>query len=115
MVRAVTPFVCLQVEMYFGIISTTFPTIGPFMKSLNTRWGTIDPQVASSYAMDSLNRETAQRSLAGHQNQTGYAYRVKSSTGGRKQSSGSNDSSRMIIHHTTETTVEYGAGRETPN
>ncbi|KAK5165238.1 uncharacterized protein LTR77_009336 [Saxophila tyrrhenica] len=108
-VAAVIPCVCLLVELHFSTMSSTFPTLGPFMKSLNTRWGAIDPQTASSYALESLSgREGTQKSLASYSKNTGYYYRVKGDPGRRaSRDSNSNDSSRMIIHRTTETTVEY--------
>lgn len=108
-------------------MATTFPTLGPFMKSLNTRWGTMDAAEASGYAMGSLpgqhSRATPTQSrvtpkasrhsqLASMNNSMGlrpdgnnYSFRVR--TDQARRSSGSDDSERMIIRKTVSTSIQH--------
>ncbi|KAK5136331.1 hypothetical protein LTR08_003704 [Meristemomyces frigidus] len=55
-VDAVTPAVWLQLQTHYAIMSATFPTLGTFMKSLNTRWGALNGLDLAQYGMDSLSQ-----------------------------------------------------------
>ncbi|TKA70811.1 hypothetical protein B0A55_07429 [Friedmanniomyces simplex] len=121
LVDIITPFVCLQTELHYAAMATTFPCIGPFMKSLNTRWGALDGAEGSSYAMGSLRDQhgkfahsgsappgrrsrhsqlgskmgTGSMALTPHANN--YSSRVGAEEAGRRPSIGSDGSEQMII------------------
>jgi hypothetical protein len=54
-IAAITPFIWLQVETNYAIMSATFPTMGTVLKALNTRWGALDGPDVAQYAMESLS------------------------------------------------------------
>ncbi len=130
LVAYIVPFVVLQVETHYATMSSTFPCLGPFMKNLNTRMGTMGPEEANVYALESMNDTkggTHRSRMNGMQSQpqtdgdvtlmsgngdTGYSFHMQKSLRGdrgahRSRTRGSDDSGRMIIHKTTDTTVEY--------
>lgn len=108
-------------------MSSTFPCIGPFMKNLNTRMGTMGPEEAGAYALESTrsagsasrkfgSRATANASVQSGPADTGYSFRIQKRGAGAAgeqlgssahRSRGSDDSGRMIIHKTTDTTIEF--------
>ncbi|KAK5743159.1 hypothetical protein LTR17_002920 [Elasticomyces elasticus] len=130
LVDIVTPFICLQVEVHYATMATTFPCIGPLMKSLNTRWGALDGAASSSYAMGSMggrgekyaNSSSAQHGKRSRHSQlaskigTGrvaltphannYSSRIGAEQAERRPSIGSDGSEQMIIRKTVETIVE---------
>lgn len=127
-VAYIIPFIILQVETHYAAISCTFPCLGPFMKNLNTRMGTMGPEEAGAYALEStrsagsasrkFGSRTTERngSVQSGPADTGYSFRIQkrgASAGAEKQNSaahrsrGSGDSGRMIIHKTTDTTIEF--------
>src|ERR1700712_2617275 len=57
-VSAVVPFLWLNVETNYAIMAATFPTLGTFVKSLNTRWGAMDGPDVAQYAMESLSEQS---------------------------------------------------------
>ena len=62
--NGVIPFICMNIEMHYGIIAATIPTLKPFVSAFNTGWGTYDNHGVSGYghssgglyAMHSLER-----------------------------------------------------------
>lgn len=57
-VSAVVTFLWLNVETNYAIVAATFPTLGTFVKSLNTRWGALDGPEVVQYAMESLSEQS---------------------------------------------------------
>jgi hypothetical protein len=57
-VEAVLPFLWLNVETNYAIMAATFPTLGLFVKSLNTRWGALDGPDVTQYALESLSESS---------------------------------------------------------
>ncbi|KAK4898350.1 hypothetical protein LTR27_003946 [Elasticomyces elasticus] len=114
-------------------MATTFPCIGPLMKSLNTRWGALDGAASSSYAMGSMggrgekyaNSSSVQHGKRSRHSQlaskigTGsvaltphannYSSRIGADQAERRPSIGSDGSEQMIIRKTVETIVEREA------
>lgn len=124
-IAAVTPFIWLQVETNYAIMSATFPTLGTMLKSLNTRWGALDGPDVAQYAMESLSksRNTARRGPASRVRRdtangnprlrpegNGYTFRVRSpplETPNGLERKNSDDSEQMIIRKTISTSVEH--------
>lgn len=118
---AVTPTIWLQLETQYAIISATFPTIGTFIKSLNTRWGALDGPEVTQYAMEPLSQTqklSGKRSHAhAHVPSVGprlrpesprYSFRVRSPEDiAVEQARSSDDSSQMIIRKTVEMRIEH--------
>lgn len=132
LLAGVIPFICLNVEMHYGLMAATMPTLKPFVGSFNTGWGTYDTQGVSgygsnsnSYAMRSLDRggntgASRNRSQGASQldqiaevddrlKYTGKTLtQVKAKTNDGRSNSGSSDSSQqMIIRQTTTCEVSY--------
>ncbi|KAM0716554.1 hypothetical protein Q7P37_007999 [Cladosporium fusiforme] len=59
-VAAVLPFIWLNIETNYAIMSATFPTLGTFVKSLNTRWGALDGPEVAQYGLESLSEQSRQ-------------------------------------------------------
>lgn len=59
----VTPFICLNVEMHYGIVAVTIPTLKPFVGSFNIGWGTYDTQGISGYGATGHPESYAMKSL----------------------------------------------------
>ncbi|KAK4961450.1 hypothetical protein LTR10_001940 [Elasticomyces elasticus] len=111
-------------------MATTFPCIGPFMKSLNTRWGALDGAESSSYAMGSMsgrgekhtNSSSVQHGRRSRHSQlaskigagsvaltphaNNHSSRIGADQAERGPSIGSDGSEQMIIRKTVETIVE---------
>ncbi|KAK5708094.1 hypothetical protein LTR97_000634 [Elasticomyces elasticus] len=111
-------------------MATTFPCIGPLMKSLNTRWGALDGAASSSYAMGSMggrgekyaNSSSVQQGKRSRHSQlaskigavsvaltphaNNYSSRIGADQAERRPSIGSDGSEQMIIRKTVETIVE---------
>lgn len=124
-IAAVTPFIWLQVETSYAIMSATFPTLGTVLKSLNTRWGALDGPDVAQYAMSSLSRsrDGAKNGISSRSRREtdsgpprlrpeggGYTFRVRNQQ--QEVSSGlarknSDDSDQMIIRKTVSTSVEH--------
>jgi len=51
--EAVLPFLWPNVETNYAIMAATFPTLGLFVQSLNTRWDAVDGPDVTQYAMES--------------------------------------------------------------
>jgi hypothetical protein len=82
LLHGVIPFICMNIEMHYGLISATIPTLKPFVGAFNTGWGTYDSQGLSgygqgssgggaaggggSYAMQSIGSRRAARNNASH-------------------------------------------------
>lgn len=68
--RGVIPFTLLNMEMHYGLMASTWPTLKPFVSAFNTGWGTYDTQGVSgygssgSYAMASLERRSNRKGSA---------------------------------------------------
>ncbi|CAK4030819.1 hypothetical protein AC578_4288 [Lecanosticta acicola] len=69
--RGVVPFILLNLEMHYGLMASTWPTLKPFVSAFNTGFGTYDTQGISgyggssgSYAMASLERKSNRKSSA---------------------------------------------------
>ncbi|EME79184.1 uncharacterized protein MYCFIDRAFT_22024, partial [Pseudocercospora fijiensis CIRAD86] len=39
LLKGVIPFICLNIEMHYGLIAATIPTLKPFVGAFNTGWG----------------------------------------------------------------------------
>lgn len=65
-VEAVIPFLWLNVETNYAIMAATFPTLGTFVKSLNTRWGALDGPDVAQYAMESLSEQSRSSARQGN-------------------------------------------------
>ena len=122
LVATVTPFVVLQIETHYATMSSTFPCLGPFMKNLNTRMGTMGTEQATLYALESINDKSGSHgSRKGNRangnetvvsgNETGRTFRMqkfdRDHPRSQTRSRSSDDSREMIIHKTTDTTVVY--------
>lgn len=129
-VEAVLPSIWLNVETNYAIMSATFPTLGTFVKSLNTRWGAMDGPEVAQYALESLSEQSRQsrmdaRTGRGRNHLTveggnpalrpegsTYSFKMRNpSPPGKKGSStsrtrGSDASDQMIIRKTVSTRVE---------
>lgn len=126
-VEAVIPFLWLNVETNYAIMAATFPTLGTFVKSLNTRWGALDGPDVAQYAMESLSEQS--RSSARHNNArrdltmesdiprlrpegSTYSFKVRSppfssrDDAARGRIRGSDASDEMIIRKTVSTSIE---------
>ena len=124
-IAAVTPFIWLEVETNYAIMSATFPTLGTVLKSLNTRWGALDGPDVAQYAMESLStsrnatkrgpvsrvrRDTANGNPRLRPEGNGYTFRVRSppqEVGNGQVRKNSDDSEQMIIRKTISTSVEH--------
>ena len=59
LLTGVTPFICLEVEMHYGLMASTFPCLKSFVADFYTAWGTHDP--SGTYGYGSLeNSRTGQ-------------------------------------------------------
>jgi hypothetical protein len=126
-VSAVVPFVWLNVETNYAVMAATFPTLGTFVKSLNTRWGALDGPDVAQYAMESLSeqsrssgRENNERRIMTTEEDvprlrpegTTYSFKVRKSPlssredAARNGPRGSDASDQMIIRKTVSTSVE---------
>lgn len=129
-VNAVVPFLWLNVETNYAIMAATFPTLGTFVKSLNTRWGAMDGPDVAQYAMESLSNQSrsSDRANKGIKSSTRnddlprlrpegstYSFKVRSpllasrDDAVRVQTRGSDASDQMIIRKTISTSVETDA------
>jgi len=117
-------FICMQVEMNYGLIASTFPTLKSWVGAFNTGWGTRDDAGVGGYD-DSSNQlsmnRTADAKLTGHgstvptpglapfyQGQNRACITSDGSSNGRS-SEDSDGSRRMIIRHvkTCEVSSEH--------
>lgn len=126
-VGAVLPFIWLNVETNYAIMSATFPTLGTFVKSLNTRWGALDGPEVAQYALESLSEQSRMDARTGrgrkHLTAEGgnpalrpecstYSFKMRNpSPAGKKAVSssrtrGSDASDQMIIRKTISTRIE---------
>jgi hypothetical protein len=141
-VEAVLPFLWLNVETNYAIMAATFPTLGLFVKSLNTRWGALDGPDVTQYALESLSESsrTDGRTSRGRKHLTigggggggddedaapklrpgdsTYSFRMRSPSvlaredRSRAGTRESDDSDQMIIRKTVSTSVERGYQEE---
>lgn len=132
LLKGVVPFVLLNVEMQYGLMAATMPTLKPFVGAFNTGWGTYDTTGQSgygqnsqgSYALQSLEKKS-QRSKKGSKNNSAVrstdrdppafgknithirSTPVKDSDSSRGHSNESSESQQMIIRQTLTTEVHY--------
>ena len=107
-----TALLCTQLEMHYGIMATTIPTLRPFFRSFNTNWGNVNARTESAYALDCMSKfSTANGSKAStnRDRQSGvpgrmaadFETRVQSMhiarPRGRRRDSTASDSSQKII------------------
>jgi hypothetical protein len=138
-VEAVLPFLWLNVETNYAIMAATFPTLGLFVKSLNTRWGALDGPDVTQYALEFLSESsrTDGRTSRGRKhltmgggggdedaapklrpNDSTYSFRMRSPSvlaredRARTGTRESDDSDQMIIRKTVSTSVERGYQEE---
>jgi hypothetical protein len=137
-VEAVLPFLWLNIETNYAIMAATFPTLGLFVKSLNTRWGALDGPDVTQYAMESLSESSRVDARTGRGRKTmgggggdgedsapklrpgdsTYSFRMRSPSvlarenHTRTQRRESDDSVLMIIRKTVSTSVERGYHEE---
>lgn len=132
LLRGVIPFTLLNIEMHYGLMAATMPTLKPFVGAFNTGFGTYDTQGISGYghgsggsfAMQSLERRTDQKGSTPKGSQLSNADRemgdlrplygknvshVRSpkQDSTRPLSSQSSSSQQMIIRQTVETEIHY--------
>jgi len=126
-VSAVLPFLWLNVETNYAIMAATFPTLGTFVKSLNTRWGALDGPDVAQYAMESLSEQSRSSARANNDRRnvtaeedmprlrpegSTYSFKVRRSPlssreeAVRNRPRGSDASDQMIIRKTVSTSVE---------
>jgi hypothetical protein len=126
-VSAVVPFLWLNVETNYAIMAATFPTLGTFVKSLNTRWGALDGPDVAQYAMESLSEQSRNSTRPGNGKSdlpletdiprlrpegSTYSFKVRSpplssrEDAARNRTRGSDASDQMIIRKTVSTSVE---------
>jgi hypothetical protein len=126
-VSAVVPFLWLNVETNYAVMAATFPTLGTFVKSLNTRWGALDGPDVAQYAMESLSEQSRSSERANNERrilstgedvprlrpeETTYSFKVRKSPlssredAARNGPRGSDASDQMIIRKTVSTSVE---------
>ena len=126
-VEAVLPFLWLNVETNYAIMAATFPTLGLFVKSLNTRWGALDGPDVAQYAMESLSGQSHSSGRANNERRnltteedvprlrpegSTYSFKVRRSPlssredAARDRPRGSDASDQMIIRKTVSTSVE---------
>ena len=138
-VEAVLPFLWLNVETNYAIMAATFPTLGLFVKSLNTRWGALDGPDVTQYALESLSESSRVDARTGRGRKrltmggggddedsapklrpgdSTYSFRMRSPSilaredHTRTQRRESGDSDQMIIRKTVSTSVERGYHEE---
>lgn len=126
-VGASTPIVWLQIEANYAIMSTTFPTLGTLIKSLNTRWGALDGPDVVEYALETLSKSpnaTKRRTMKHTRaitpsgeprlrpDSTNYSFRIRPQ-GNEAMARNSEDSDQMIIRKTVSTSVEPHAPQNT--
>ena len=105
-------------------MSTTFPTLGTLMKSLNTRWGAMNGPDVTQYALESISRsrdvgggtKTGQARLRHSDisssqpklrpDPSQYTFRVRSPSPQNSPARRSDDSDQMIIKKTVSIGVE---------
>jgi hypothetical protein len=126
-VSAVVPFLWLNVETNYAIMAATFPTLGTFVKSLNTRWGALDGPDVAQYAMESLSEQSRSSARANNDRRnvtteedvprlrpegSTYSFKVRRSPlssredAARNRPRGSDASDQMNIRKTVSTSVE---------
>lgn len=125
------PFIFLNVEMHYGLMAATMPTLKPFVSAFNTGFGTYDTQGISgygknshgSYVMQSLGRKSNRKgstakggSSADRENgemRPSYGKNVTHvrsiirETDPERASDSSENSQQMIIHQTNAVTITY--------
>lgn len=124
-IAAVTPFIWVQVETNYAVMSATFPTLGTVLKAMNTRWGALDGPDVAQYAMESMSASRAGVSRRGTRHtrndtsngtpelrpdSNNYSFHVRSPpehVGGRPTRKNNDDSDQMIIRKTVSTSVEH--------
>lgn len=110
----VPSFICMQVEMNYGLMASTFPTLKAWVGAFNTGWGTRDNAGVGGYddsyqlSMDHTTIANAQGRGSGtanpglvpfHHGQNRARITSHRSNNGRS-SEESDGSRRMIIRHT---------------
>lgn len=118
-------------------MAATFPTLGLFVKSLNTRWGALDGPDVTQYAMESLSESSRvdARTAKSRRHLTvegegddfvarlrpddpTYSFRMRSPSAltredrARSETRESDESDQMIIRKTVSTSVERGYHEE---
>jgi hypothetical protein len=115
----VPSFICMQVEMNYGLIASTFPTLKAWVGAFNTQWGTRDNagvggyddsyQLSMNHSVDANSRSTRQQGRDsgapvtnlvpfGHGHNRSRITSHRSNNG--RSSEESDGSRRMIIRHT---------------
>ncbi|USW54166.1 hypothetical protein Slin15195_G074850 [Septoria linicola] len=136
LLNGVVPFICLNIEMHWGLIAATIPTLKPFVGAFNTGWGTYDTQGISgyghgsggSYVLQSLGRKSNRSGRSGGRGSTAQAGTQNSATDrdtldigpawgktvthvkSDRLSAGSDDSKRLIIRQTQTCEVHVETG-----
>ena len=116
LLNGVVPFICLNIEMHWGLISATIPTLKPFVGAFNTGFGTFDTKGISgygkgsggSYALQSIGRRSNRSGGKGGTQNSGADQDDMRLNFGKnvthvrsdRLSAGSDDSKRMIIRQT---------------
>lgn len=123
LLKGVTAFICLQVEMHYGLLASTFPALKPFVQQFDTGWGTYDTQGITEYSLQSLgSKGKSRRDRVGSANTKLRSQREEEHLGTREgrsvatafasqhrpTSQNSHESQQMFIRRTVETEVEHG-------
>lgn len=104
----------MQVEMHYGLMAATFPTLKAFVGAFNTGWGTYDSAGASGYGSQSQSKAHVHPS--GPSNivskvvsggQAGMGSQRPRHAGRSRVSEDSDDSQKMIIRQTRTTDVAF--------
>ena len=65
MLTRVNELVGLQIEMHYGLIASTIPTLKPFVSAFNSGFGTGDTQGITEYPLQSLDKQNSHRRSRG--------------------------------------------------
>lgn len=122
LLEGINAFICLQIEIHYGLLASTFPALRPFVQQFDTGWGTYDTQGITEYSMQSLGNKSksvgehsepgangSKRHKPGRDVTIGEARSVATAFASqhRTTSRSSNESQQMFIRRTVETDIEY--------
>jgi len=114
----------MNVEMHYGLMAATMPTLKPFVKAFNTGWGTYDTQGVGGYGQHSHDtnglesggkkssrKASKQPSPVGSQGSYGKNVTLVSTpptpSTGRHSGSSSQDSQQMFIQQTRTCEIHH--------
>lgn len=123
LLKGVTAFTCLQVEMHYGLLASTLPALKPFVQQFDTAWGTYDTQGITEYSLQSLRSKSTPRRGQLESSKTRFRSQKQEEHVGtrdcgnvaaafapqhRPVSRSSHESQQMIIRRVVEVEIEHG-------